>query len=194
MGYHRAGFEVVGVDIAPQKNYPFEFYQADAMTFPLEGFDVVHASPPCQGYTRLNHPQKANRPRLVGAVRQMLSGKVVVIENVVGAPLRDPLMLCGTALGLGVIRHRLFEISVTMPPAPDCDHRGTVADGTYSGVRNGGPRSTHTIPYAEQRARWEHDMGIDWPMTRRELAEAIPPAYTEWIGRQLIDRLEFHDG
>ena len=121
MGYHRAGFEVVGVDIKPQPHYPFEFHQADAMTYPLEGFDAIHASPPCQGYSpHVSSESSAwagtrgkDEPRLIGAVRERLVGHAYVIENVVGArrELRGPLLLCGTMFGLPIARHRLFEMN-----------------------------------------------------------------------------------
>src|SRR3990167_5832997 len=114
MGYHRAGFDVVGVDINPQPRYPFEFHQADALTFPLDGFDAIHASPPCQAYTamrRLGKNAGSNAPELVDPIRSRLVGSGVpwVMENVVGSPLLNPLMLCGSSFGLGVQRHRLFE-------------------------------------------------------------------------------------
>src|SRR5574337_20985 len=112
MGYHRAGFDVVGVDINPQQRYPFEFHQADAMTFDLSGFDAIHASPPCQAYTVLGGREDLSHyPDLVDAVRERLqaSGKPWIIENVPGAPLRDPITLCGAMFGLRRYRHRLFE-------------------------------------------------------------------------------------
>ena len=195
MGYYRAfggDTEIVGVDIAPQKRYPFEFVQADVFEFMEsgegDGFDFYHASPPCQRWSAIT--KLASRKRhldLLAPVRERLeqTGKPYVIENVPGAPLVNPLTLCGTMFGLGVIRHRLFEsLALLLSPGPCC-HQGTVADGTYSGVHGGGPRTTHNIPYSEQRRRWEHDMGIHWMQTRNELAQAIPPAYTEWIGQQM---------
>lgn len=112
MGYHRAGFDVVGVDIKPQPRYPFEFHQADAMTFPLDGFDYIHASPPCQLYSQANNIHgNRNHPDLVAPTRARLveTGVVYVIENVPGAPLLSPIVICGLALNLGVKRHRLFE-------------------------------------------------------------------------------------
>ncbi len=115
MGLHRAGFEVVGVDIKPQKNYPFEFHQADAMTYPLGDFDAYWASPPCQGYGIMRHlPWLKDKeyPMLIGGVREMLmaTGKPYIIENVKGAPL-DGNYLCGLMFGLRVFRHRVFETS-----------------------------------------------------------------------------------
>src|SRR5215467_701837 len=113
MGYHRAGFDVVGVDIKPQPRYPFTFIQADAMTFPLEGFDAIHASPPCQAYIRSGMYDKSRHPDLLPPVRCQLERSDVpwVIENVPGAPMRVDLKLCGCMFGLGVARQRWFETS-----------------------------------------------------------------------------------
>ena len=126
MGYYRAGFEVIGVDLQPQPRYPFEFHQADAMTYPLDGFDAIHASPPCQAYTvaqNATHNRGAH-PDLVAPVRGMLlaTGRPFVIENVVGAPLVEPITLCGSMFGLHVKRHRLFECNLFFL-APLCDHK-----------------------------------------------------------------------
>ena len=192
MGYHRAGFEVVGVDIAPQPRYPFEFHQADAMTFSLEGFDVIHASPPCQAYSSAT-PDATKHPDLVAAVRERLEGNGViwVIENVPQAPLRFPFVLCGSSFGLHdpaedlwLKRHRLFECPVMiMAPPCSCRPRRTAAVTGHLGAstfyrpekcaRNAGSSSAKVM------------MGIDW-MTTAELVQSIPPAYTEYIGRQLI--------
>lgn len=199
MGYHRAGFEVVGVDIKPQPRYPFEFHQADAMTYPLDGFDVIHASPPCQRYSIAAsiHGNAEDHPDLVDPCRERLiqSGAAYVIENVPGAPLRNAITICGRALGLGVKRHRLFEsnrpILGTYCPK---GHKGewvTVVGHTVISRQ-------HRIPMVpgKRRQQFKHlgtergreAMGIDW-MTRDELSLAIPPAYTEWIGRQLLHQL-----
>lgn len=188
MGYHRAGFEVVGVDIEPQPNYPFEFVQADAMTFPLDGFDVIHASPPCQRYTQLGTRENLSHyPDLVDAIRERLqaAGVTWVIENVPGAPLRKPIVLCGAMFGLRSYRHRLFECSkaLKVPEHPKhvvrVNRRGENrrehwANGGFITIT--GDVGTYCGPEA---------MGIDW-MTGNELSQAIPPAYTEWIGRQLV--------
>lgn len=195
MGYYRAGFDVVGVDVKPQPRYPFAFVQGDALEYAAKHgreFDAIHASPPCQAHTRINHARKGNLVSLVSRTRDVLLaiGKPYVIENVPGAPLIEPVILCGSMFGIGVIRHRLFETSFFLPyPGGPCNHKGTVADGTYSSVHGGGTRSTHVIPYAVQRQRWEQDMEIDWMCTRHELCQAIPPAYTEYIGQYLLEAI-----
>jgi DNA (cytosine-5)-methyltransferase 1 len=182
MGYHRAGFdEIVGVDINPQPSYPFEFHQADATTYPLDGFDAIHASPPCQGYCPLNAINKRDYPMLIDATRERLAGSGLpwVIENVVGAPMLYYVQLCGTHFGLNTFRHRLFETSHLILSPGKCSHRGiraTTSGGDVMAV------------YRKQRgtlAQWRDALGVDW-MDKDELAEAIPPAYTEWIGQQLL--------
>jgi SAM-dependent methyltransferase len=185
MGYYRAGFDVVGVDIDPQPSYPFEFHQADAMTFPLEGFDAVHASPPCQGYTWGTRKGRELRwPLLIGDVRARLTGLKFVIENVPGArrDMVNPAMLCGSMFGLEVNRHRLFESSAPLwplPGHPSCS--GRIASGEAVTVAgHGGDSRDFRI------SRWQRAMGIDWTRDRHELAEAIPPAYTEWIAAFLL--------
>lgn len=213
MGYHRAGFDVVGVDINPQPNYPFEFHQADATAVfmhpsgvwwtsndkwarPLGRFDAVHASPPCQGYATLTTGTNAGRsarPRLVAATRALLDGADLpfVIENVQGSDVRRDATLCGEMFRLGVIRHRYFEVS-GFAYSPPCHqkHRGRVRgwrhgtyyDGPYLAVYgDGGGKGS--VP------EWQQAMGIDWTSDRVEIAEAIPPAYTEHIGAQLLDAL-----
>lgn len=195
MGYHRAGFEVVGVDINPQPNYPFEFHQADALTFPLDGYDVIHASPPCQRYSVLakRNGNAEDWPDLVDPIRKRLiaSNRPWVIENVVGSPLTHPVVLCGRMFpGLRVYRHRLFESSskLTAPPhLPHYElcytrdrrkpHYGQLDEMTAFVTVTGGGNSS--------KAAAADAMGIDWQTTKRELNEAIPPAYTEHIGRQL---------
>lgn len=197
MGYHRAGFEVVGVDRHPQRNFPFEFIQADALTLDLEflrSFDAIHASPPCQSYSDLakRNGNGHKWPRLIEPVREMLiaTGLPFVIENVEGAPLIDPAILCGTMFpGLRVIRHRLFESNFPIYPPPHRphplvhtfdkrkSHYGKLDQNTaFVQVTGGGNCSV-----ANARAA----MGIDW-MTKPELNEAIPPAYTEFVGRELL--------
>jgi DNA (cytosine-5)-methyltransferase 1 len=197
VGYVRAGFEVVGMDITPQPRYPLTFIRADALnldpTF-IATFDAVHASPPCQSYSDL---AKRNRnahewPRLIEPVREMLIKYRLpyIIENVDGAPLIDPIVLCGTMFkGLRVIRHRLFETNfpILTPPHgkhPVC-HTFDKRKGQYGktdemrdfvSVNGGGNCSVAAARDA---------MGIDW-MTKNELNEAIPPAYTQFIGERLL--------
>jgi DNA (cytosine-5)-methyltransferase 1 len=198
MGYHQAGFDVVGVDIEAQPNYPFEFVQADALTFPLEGFDAVHASPPCQDYSTTRSLHREVYPRLIGPVRERLlaAGVPFVIENVAGArsDMRSPVTLCGSSFGLGVRRHRLFEIHPALTVlAPPCAHylQPEPVDVTGTGASRVGPRLDGKGGNSRKPRNLAHArevMGIPW-MTRLELAEAIPPAFTYWIGTQLLEHL-----
>ena len=188
MGYHRAGFEVVGVDIKPQKHYPFEFHQADAMTYPLDGFDVIHASPPCQAFTVYrNNGNVGQYPDLIEPIRKRLKGMVFVLENVPGAPVSG-ITLCGTFFKeLEVRRHRLFESSRFLF-APICSH-GALRALKYPGSSNR-PNGRTVCNVGEWRVPFEQQkraMGIDW-MSLEELSEAIPPAYTEFIGKQIIQQ------
>src|ERR1700737_2665900 len=123
-GYAMVGFEVRGVDIQPQPRYPYRFVQADALDYPLDDFDVVHASPPCQLYSVTHALWRRDYPDLLSVMRTWLwaSGKPFVLENVVGAPLPGSLLLCGTMFGLGVLRHRLFESNVLLFAPGACDH------------------------------------------------------------------------
>jgi DNA (cytosine-5)-methyltransferase 1 len=187
MGYSRAGFEVVGVDHEPQPNYPFEFVLADAMEYPLEGFDVIHASPPCQAYSHVT-PRRArsHHPDLLAVTRARLLGRTYVIENVVGArqKLIGPILLCGTMFGLRSWRHRLFEIHPPMVVlTPSCDHSIEPLLVTTAGANSralGRRKSVCHAPLA---------YGLDW-MGFQGLKEAIPPAYTEYIGRALMAALK----
>lgn len=192
MGYHRAGFEIVGVDNRPQPNYPFEFVQADAMTYPLGGFDVIHASPPCQAYIQRNKNLDTRHPKLIEPLRELLkaSGVPYVIENVLPEVLNAPTMVCGTALGLKVIRHRYFETPFAMAFDLRCQHNGTVAEGDYAAVYAFGGKGLTKDGVRDPKSavgpEWDEAMGIDW-MTKKELAQAIPPAYTEYIGRRVME-------
>lgn len=184
-GYQRAGFYVVGIDNKPQPHYcGDEFYQADALTFALEGYDAYHASPPCQAYTRLTPPEyRQNHADLIEPVQLMLraTGKPYVLENVPDALflLENPLLLCGTMFGLPTHRHRLFEIGPPFYPLlPKCARiREPIV---VSGVTR---RKSGRLEYPVAAVRVA--MGIPW-MTRKELDDAIPPAYTEYIGRYLM--------
>jgi DNA (cytosine-5)-methyltransferase 1 len=197
MGYHRAGFEVVGVDIKQQKNYPFEFHLEDALEYPLDGFDVVHASPPCQAYSQLKGLCKTLPDKMIDNIRDRIMvyhRGFYVIENVRGAKkyLLNPTQLCGSMFGLGVWRHRLFE---TWPPieSKKCNHKLVPfpIDVTGTGGPSKKPRTSPGggLSRKPKNIRQASDvMGIDW-MTRKELNESIPPAYTEYIGRQLMEYL-----
>ena len=195
MGYHRAGFEVVGVDINPQPHYPFEFHQADALTYPLEGFDVYHASPPCQGYgiTRNIHTCKGkDYPLLIPEIRQRLldTSKPLVIENVPGAPLEYSVMLCGLMFQLKVLRHRIFETNFFCMQPGHPYHRDIEIgkDGYCCVVAHSAVKGNSNYQYPARKAMWVDAMKIDW-MTKYELTQAIPPAYTEYIGKYLLESL-----
>ena len=193
MGWHRAGYEVVGVDHLPQPDYPFEFHQADALTFPLDGFNAWHASPPCQSSTALTKGTNQGRkyPDLIAATRARLATVPgpTVLENVQGAKVRRDVVLCGEMFGLDVIRHRYFETSWPVQQPPHPAHRGRVR-GWRHGVYFDGP---YLAVYGEgggkgSVAEWQAAMGIDWTDDRRSIAEAIPPAYTEYIGAQMLEQ------
>jgi len=212
MGYHRAGFEVVGVDINPQPHYPFEFHQGDALTFPLDGFDAIHASPPCQAYSRMRHlpwvkARTADHWDSIPPTKALLATARVpwVIENVVGAPL-DGIMLCGCMFGLEfddgtpLYRKRLFESSVFMLAPGHAKHTRAMLPGPMLGNRAqlmSGIGKRDKLDYiiagkgrtAGTPGLWGGAMGVDW-MTIKEMAQAIPPAYTEWIGLQLMAALK----
>lgn len=237
-GYARAGFDVTGVDIAKQPDYPsgFKFVHADAMKISpdvLKEYDVIHASPPCQAYScstspwlytqgisaksvagvllrsgrspleikgmmekygwvvpdNINECLETKQPRwggdhdypdLIGVVRELLvkSGRPYVIENVPNSPLNKPITLCGTMFGLKVLRHRWFESSMKLKAPCPCKHKGSVKGGQYYTVAGGGGSK-------EDYKKWCVAMGIDW-MSKASLVEAIPPAYTECIGRQIM--------
>ena len=211
MGYHRAGFDVVGVDHRPQPSYPFTFHRADALDV-LESIRdggrwfyeigepaAVHASPPCKRFTVARRVHVVNRPTLfephddlLAPTRELLAsfGLPDVIENVVGAPMRDPIVLCGSMFGLRVRRHRLFEASWPLRGLR-CRHEtqpevvGVYGDGGAWTRRaaGGGGRKVAGAEAAEA-------LGIDWTARQPELAQAIPPAYTEHVGKQLLAHLE----
>jgi DNA (cytosine-5)-methyltransferase 1 len=197
-GYYQAGFEVVGVDLAEQPRYPFEFHQADALTFPLEGFDAIHASPTCQWHSKITNVRgsQANHENLIPPTRGRLEAAGVpwIIENVMDARpwLRDPVMLCGSAFGLPIKRHRLFESPLALM-SPGCAHgahdkrryrvrqHGKEYDTAWCYVFGGGQAG-------QPVASWREAMGIDW-MTVDELSQAIPPAYTSHLGQFLLAAL-----
>ena len=176
VGYHRAGFDVVGVDINPQPRYPFDFVQADAMTYPLDGFDAIHASPPCQFYANVTawRGNPHDHPDLIAPTRQRLidTGLPWVLENVPEAPVRPDLLLCGSMFGLKVRRHRAFETSPRLfSLLPPCHHRGL-------------------LPFMHKGERAYADaLGCEW-MTNREAREAIPPAYSQHLGELMLAAIQ----
>ncbi len=199
-GYSMAGFDVVGVDIKPQPNYPYPFVQTDALKLDpkfISTFDAIHASPPCQSYSDLakRNGNADAWPRLIDPIRDVLasSGLPYIIENVEGAPLRNPIVLCGTMFeGLRVLRHRLFEANFAIL---------TPKHGVHPKVHTFDKRKSHYGKTDDMRdfvqvtgggnctiAAARDAMGIDW-MTKNELNEAIPPAYTRFIGKQLLAHL-----
>lgn len=197
MGYHLAGMSVTGVDIKPQPKYPFLFVQGDALEYLANHgreFDFIHASPPCQGYSVLKGLGGSDAPKLIGAVRELLiqTGKPWVIENVSGAraAMIDPVVLCGSSFGLGVRRHRLFEANFAVAP-PACCHKTqpnpldvTGSGGACSKPRlSGGGRSRKPKNLQEAQGA----MGIDW-LPRKELSQAIPPAYTRYLAEALLGK------
>ena len=225
-GYHDAGFDVVGVDVNPQPNYPYRLHTRDAIEFldlcadcgdpyfdpcelhrlfnhsggvhghefvrVVDHFDVIHASPPCQRWAAITVKGRKSHPDLITPLRERLagSGLVYVIENVVKAPLIDPVMLCGGAFGcvsghLQLHRHRNFESNVPLT-GTGCV---TVRPNTVSVVGHGSPSGNRGTLGRNPTIREKREaMGVDWT-TRDELSEAIPPAYTEFIGRQLLEYL-----
>jgi len=189
-GYEQAGHDVVGVDIRHQPHYPYAFHWDDALEFPLDGFDLVHASPPCQRFstgaaswgTSLKHPD------LIGPIRERLIqwGGPYVIENIPLAPLRDPVMLCGDQFGLGVFRHRNFETSFPATAPKHQRHTGRIGDGRFFTVAGHcGGSSSRDGWTGGSLSEWQKAMGgINWANSR-ELAQAIPPAYTKFIAEQI---------
>lgn len=203
VGFAKAGFEVEGVELHPRADYPFKQHQGDAIAFIRKHghkYDAIAASPPCQAHTTLTKGHLAQgrdygHVDLIAETRDALLevGGPYVIENVAGArsELLDPIMLCGLSFGLRVFRHRLFESNVPLSPLPHPSHRGHRVAGWRHGVKHegdmfavygdgGGKGST---------AEWQAAMGIDWTDDRKAIAEAIPPAYTEHIGWQLLTHL-----
>ena len=198
MGYSRAGFDVVGIDIKPQPHYPFEFIQADALEYIAQHgaeFDAIHASPPCQRYSVCTPTAyKDNHPDLIGVTRYALltTGKPYVIENVENARslLVNPLKLCGSMFGLNLWRHRYFELNGLwlMSPA-SCNHLELpvlISGTTRRSIEKGG-----RFEFTTQQCRDAAD--LQW-MTRTEMDEAIPPAYTEFIGAHLLRVIEAQRG
>lgn len=197
MGYHRAGFDVVGVDIDPQPRYPFEFHQGDAIDFLLRfggDFALRVASPPCQRYSLAQRIRGREHPDLIGPTRHALQevGGPYVIENVEDArpELIGPVLLCGPSFGLRTYRHRLFESSMPLTVPVHQDH------GQRS-VKMGRPVAAgdfyHAVGNFSGVDMIRRDLGVEW-MNRDGIRECIPPAYTEHIGRQILDQLRTGTG
>jgi DNA (cytosine-5)-methyltransferase 1 len=217
-GFYLAGFSVVGVDINPQPHYPFEFHRGDALKFLEEHgkeFDYIHASPPCQAHSAMTRgrwkDRISNHPQLIEPVRELLLkiGKPFDIENVPGAPLRNPVVLCGTMFNLEtkhgsqLRRHRLFETNWEVGEIPLCNHNKYSAIGVYGGGQN---PSRKKIPatvgvYGNSGGSSKRDgvqmfgiqdrrdaMGIQW-MTGKELSQAIPPAYTKFLAERWLQSI-----
>jgi DNA (cytosine-5)-methyltransferase 1 len=200
MGYHRAGFDVVGVDKDPQPRYPFRFIRADVTTLGIPelvaftGAVAVHASPPCHDHSDLRSRtgKEHGTGWMLADIRERLDAVDLpyVIENVVGAPMRPDLVLCGSMFGLSaegrvLKRHRVFESNVSLLPQPADRCSGQLIGGVY-GTGSGGQ---NTRGYKFRVPQAKEAMGIDW-MLGRELSQAVPPAYTEHLGCQLIIRTE----
>lgn len=201
-GYSQAGFEVVGVDISAQPRYPFEFYQEDALEFfekHEHEFDVIHASPPCQRFSMASLVHRNNGkeyPDYLSPTREKFEqrGGIWIIENVQCAPMKPyTLMLCGLMFGLKVFRHRLFQISHLIFPPHHPSHKGKRIGEGYFSIAGGAGRWKNwgTVKRNVSKgtaAEWRDAMGIDW-MIRSELTQAIPPPYTEWIGKQILKEI-----
>jgi len=197
MGYHRAGFEVVGVDIRPQPRYPFTFVQADALEFlaaaNLAGIDAIHASPPCQDHSVISgQAGKHGTGWLLSATREALAAQTApwIIENVPGAPMRADFLLCGEMFGLRTVRHRRFELDPRLPfllsvPPHQAHQRRTVSRQRIANLAAG---MNISITGNTGSTIGPACMGINW-MHGGEMSQAIPPAYTEYIGQQLVEHL-----
>ncbi len=215
MGYHRAGFDVVGVDIKPQPNYPFSFVEDDVFRLldvlfqgkslylgedgyrHLGDFTAIHASPPCQAYSHTQRLHGKSHDRFIEPTRAWLQtiGVPYVIENVVGAPLVNPVILCGSSFGLSVKRHRLFECDPFWVMAPPCQHPTELKYPTHA-RKDKAQLSPFVHIYGTGGGAgkhinlWRSAMDVPWMQTKAEIAEAIPPAYTELIGYQLLQHIQ----
>ena len=197
-GYTDAGFEVVGVDIVNQPHFPYEFHQADALTFPLDGFDAYAASPLCQHFTNMlnwDESYKDNHPDYIDIMRQRFleTKKPYVIENVEGARdfLINPILLCGNMFGLRVYRHRLFESNVFLFAHSHVKHQAKAAKASKIPREN---EFWSPVGCFGRKDDAQKSMGINWMKTTgsrdREIAQAIPPAYTKYIGDQLLSIIQ----
>lgn len=191
VGLERAGFDVTGVDIEPQPRYPFKFIHADALDVDLSGFDFLWGSPPCQLFTTLKHLTTKEYKDLIEPIRERFkaSGKPYIIENVPGAPLVNPIMLCGAMFGLRVYRHRLFESNIELKePAHPLHLQKVVKCGRK-------PKPGDFVSIAGNVSDTKYcgrAMGITW-MNQSEIGEAIPPAYSEFLAHQVLDYFEMRN-
>jgi len=204
VGYQRAGFDIVGIDHRPQPDYPFQFIQSDALDWlaanGTEGFDAIHASPPCQrasALTKGTQKGKREHPNWIPQTRRALkdTGLPYIIENVIGSDLRKDLILCGEMFGLGVVRHRWFEIGncsgFTVDQPRHLEHRGRVRGWEHGTYYDGPYRAVYGKGGAKGKiGEWQDAMGIDWTSNRKSIAEAIPPAYTHHIGVSLAHHVQ----
>lgn len=193
VGYHRAfpDAEIVGVDLVRKHDYPFEFVIGNADTYPLDGFDLIHASPPCKLFTSLGSlaPPALFSPHTdhLTPTIERFAGLAVpwVIENVPGAPMPDgAVTLCGSSFGLPVRRHRLFASNMDLGPPPACDHE---TQGPAVGVYGHAGASTRHNKVGGAEAA--EALGVDWTVVQDSLSQMIPPAYTEWVGRRIAEAL-----
>ena len=198
-GYIDAGFDVTGVDIEPQPDYPGTFIQGDAIAFLAahgHEFDAIHASPPCQASCTLTKGTNAGNEylNLIPATRALLAlhDKPTVIENVQGSDLRRDLTLCGEMFSLGVIRHRHFECSgFTALPLEHIKHRGRVAGWRHGVYYEGVYRQVYGAGGGKGTVKeWQDAMGMHHTNNRKSIAEAIPPQYARFVGGQIMARLE----
>jgi DNA (cytosine-5)-methyltransferase 1 len=201
VGYARAGFDVKGIDINPQPHYPFEFTKANVLDIELPEADCYHISPPCQLFSNatIQYRKKGRLyPDVLTPMRQRLlkTGKPFIIENVIGAPLRKDLILCGEMFGLRVQRHRIFEIhGFTVLQPPHVKHKGSATGINHRYLKSGKQFYYYTVcghgqSEVDALDNWKKAMGIDWQVTKREISQAIPPAYTEFIGKQIIASIQ----
>lgn len=208
-GFARNGFECTGVDITDTHNYKQgNFIHSDVFKLPMsffDKFDLIHASPPCQGYVltnKNNESEKYSSIRFIDRIRDILlkTRKPFIIENVVGSPLRKDIMLCGEMFGLRVIRHRIFEINgFTVLQPPHIKHRLSIKDGTATAIYSGGinpgfwGNKEKQVEYRQKRKAlkkptvedWKTSIDIDWVNDKKHLTQMIPPAYSEYISRFL---------
>jgi DNA (cytosine-5)-methyltransferase 1 len=197
VGYHQAGFEVHGVDLKHGKRYPFTYLRADVLDVLkdkdfINQFDVIHASPPCQTHSITKHLRNAqgnstSKIDLIPETREALiaSGKPYIIENVPGSPLINPIQLCGSSFSLKVRRHRLFESNMPLVGSK-CDHKAQGRPvGVYGSLNDEIPKGGKTASTIDEARK---AMDMDWAIWT-ELVEAIPPAFTKYLGGQIVNWL-----